>query len=1107
MKSIHYGILGFTTVLAALSPEMAAALEKIGVVGLAGTTVTATGEDGTARVLKTGDDVFLGDHVVSDAGGKAQLIFMDRSTLTLNANTDLTLDKYVYDPAAATGTMGVSSVKGAFRFVGGVLSKKQPVTIKTPVATIGIRGGIADTNVDGGSGASDAVFVYGEELTMTNESGNTFSTTQVGTGLMLDTPTGTPQPMPQNLINQRMQSFGTPSPESGDNGTTGGENGASNNSGGTSGESTASSNSGGSSSGGGASGGGTTVQFVNNSGESVGAPVTFFDNGADIAGNTSQSSTNEKIKVALVNGDNSVLPGVNTLPQVNKAPLPPQNTDTVLLPPAGLPGGDEGGQSNVTVQTDPTPAPQPNPTPSSSGGGSTPPAPMLRGRYFHYDAAASDFAKGTVESTIPAGNPLSSKATFTETSRQNVSAILNDFASVNGDITLVVPNTSLPGANYGSPGAASLLLDVDGNTVNGNEATISGGKYYQTPDDAFRQYYFSNGGDPLAFYQGLSIFGENTSLDSSRLSEAMTRSRGVSATEGFEGISFYTFLPDIGKYPGGSGDVGMLDYSAPHTTGTAPSYYSDVVSNLSGSTVGSEHLRTGPGLMVDWQKGRFLTQNVEFIASGGSIQEPSATLGAGAVNSGGPNFLDGRIQHFEGEKYGTAATTDSTDYAYGTVKVGREIYGNPTGRIEALVTNMEVTKQPLAIPASYIQTTVGSSLIHVTVAGSDITVGDHVTISGLGGAVNGIPAASLNGHEFVVSSIASGIATIDVGVQATAAGSGGTAFTMIAHETGSQAAVLDNAHGLNATNFDSTRDIDHGGQRTGDEMRGFAGGLVKHVSGANKYFSAQTSSGDTSGDKITDVVIAPNLSAGGIQSSSHVNVDLRSGSGPASVDGTFGGTDSAYMNNRHYGAVQTSATVGGNSATTSHGFITTATEDKTITQKCTNCEYTHWGVWATNVSDGTDKYTVEMMPYVAGQVTQNFDAAKASALDAATGNTGVANYTGATYGSFTDGTYVKNLQASMSAQVDLANRTVNDLQLNYGTVFGQDMNLHHNGTAVNIADTGDAVFQNIALQNTGASVTGSANGALFGPNAEEIGGNFNASGTGIDAAGIYQGRR
>ena len=54
----------------------------------------------------------------------------------------MVLDEFVYDPDAQIGSLVINATKGVFRLVGGKISKKNSVLLKTPTATIGIRGGI-----------------------------------------------------------------------------------------------------------------------------------------------------------------------------------------------------------------------------------------------------------------------------------------------------------------------------------------------------------------------------------------------------------------------------------------------------------------------------------------------------------------------------------------------------------------------------------------------------------------------------------------------------------------------------------------------------------------------------------------------------------------------------------------------------------------------------------------------------------------------------------------------------------------------------------------------------------------------------------------------------
>ena len=119
------------------------------------------------RVLQVGTDMVANERVETGENGKVHLLFIDGTALTVGPNSDLTLDEFVYDPDTKTGKIALSTTKGLFRLVGGKISKKTPVTLKTPTATIGIRGGISLTTVT--AIATRAVLLFGDQMTVTAE--------------------------------------------------------------------------------------------------------------------------------------------------------------------------------------------------------------------------------------------------------------------------------------------------------------------------------------------------------------------------------------------------------------------------------------------------------------------------------------------------------------------------------------------------------------------------------------------------------------------------------------------------------------------------------------------------------------------------------------------------------------------------------------------------------------------------------------------------------------------------------------------------------------------------------------------------------------------------
>ena len=94
------------------------------------------------RQIFIGLDIVRNERILTEAVGQLQILFLDRSTLTIGPNAEVVIDEFVYAPATSTGRMALSAGKGVFRYVGGAVSKREEVTIATPAAVIGIRGGI-----------------------------------------------------------------------------------------------------------------------------------------------------------------------------------------------------------------------------------------------------------------------------------------------------------------------------------------------------------------------------------------------------------------------------------------------------------------------------------------------------------------------------------------------------------------------------------------------------------------------------------------------------------------------------------------------------------------------------------------------------------------------------------------------------------------------------------------------------------------------------------------------------------------------------------------------------------------------------------------------------
>ncbi len=111
-----------------------------------------TGEiDQRQRALKANDPVNQNEAIEVAADSLGELKLNDDTKLALGPGSRMVLDKFVYDPAPSTGTVSVNLLTGAFRFITG-LSRKGNYELRTPSASITVRGTIFDIYVDGAGG-------------------------------------------------------------------------------------------------------------------------------------------------------------------------------------------------------------------------------------------------------------------------------------------------------------------------------------------------------------------------------------------------------------------------------------------------------------------------------------------------------------------------------------------------------------------------------------------------------------------------------------------------------------------------------------------------------------------------------------------------------------------------------------------------------------------------------------------------------------------------------------------------------------------------------------------------------------------------------------------
>lgn len=166
-------ILGAVLVSAALLAPFAAAdaQSRVGVTQVTSGDPLGRPPVGAERILRVGTDVQANEAIITASNDRAHLIFLDGTTLSVGPNAQLVIDKYVYDTGTERGELAISVTKGVMRLIGGRISKNDPITVKTPSSTIGIRGGIAAVGVEpataGAASTTVAIFFYGDRMTVT----------------------------------------------------------------------------------------------------------------------------------------------------------------------------------------------------------------------------------------------------------------------------------------------------------------------------------------------------------------------------------------------------------------------------------------------------------------------------------------------------------------------------------------------------------------------------------------------------------------------------------------------------------------------------------------------------------------------------------------------------------------------------------------------------------------------------------------------------------------------------------------------------------------------------------------------------------------------------
>ncbi len=95
--------------------------------------------------VNTGDTVYRDQIIRTAADSSTVLVFLDKSSMAIGPLSEVRLDEFVFK--ASAGPRTVDAVKGFFRFISGTGAGAHDYSVRTPHATIAVRGTTFDVRV------------------------------------------------------------------------------------------------------------------------------------------------------------------------------------------------------------------------------------------------------------------------------------------------------------------------------------------------------------------------------------------------------------------------------------------------------------------------------------------------------------------------------------------------------------------------------------------------------------------------------------------------------------------------------------------------------------------------------------------------------------------------------------------------------------------------------------------------------------------------------------------------------------------------------------------------------------------------------------------------
>lgn len=142
MRSIwNMQVVTAAALAAALLLPCAAAATEIGRIKVARGEVTLL-RAGTSLPASAGMRVEATDKLRTGADGSVGITMGDGSLLSAGPHTELSLDRYAFDPTTQQGRFDATLNKGTLAVISGRMAKQSPeaMTVRTPAAILGVRG-------------------------------------------------------------------------------------------------------------------------------------------------------------------------------------------------------------------------------------------------------------------------------------------------------------------------------------------------------------------------------------------------------------------------------------------------------------------------------------------------------------------------------------------------------------------------------------------------------------------------------------------------------------------------------------------------------------------------------------------------------------------------------------------------------------------------------------------------------------------------------------------------------------------------------------------------------------------------------------------------------